>query len=997
MRTQLTAAAHAAKGSRPNASGPALDTIPGGPSTAFDIDPRSTTSSIEFGWVNTPGDADWYRMPVTAGTQYTIILSGYSSASGGGPALPAPLVRVYDASGQLIGSGTGGAGQNASYTYTATSHGSVFVSAEGANGATGRYSTLVVSSSTPTQPPPPAPPPSTIDTVPGDASTTSTVAIGGAISGRIDSAREQDWHRVELRAGVLYAFELDSSSGPGSAGFDPYLELRNASGVVVEFNDDDLGSTGLDSRLTYMPTSDGTFYLAAQDFLDGIGDYRLTATTTPLSNVRSAIDWGTKVAGNVVTVFFIGGGETHDGYPTVAWNAYEKGRAMAALQTFADITPLTFVETGSSAGATFRLALTTGMLDGFGQFDAPGEVYAGLGIFQRDAPGWDEAGGGGLEAGGLGFATLVHEFGHGLGLAHPHDNGGTSTLMPGVNGPFDSFGVQSLNQGVFTVMTYNDGWPLGPDGAPTGTSFGYQRGPMALDIAVLQTKYGANLGQRAGDTTYVLPGANGQGTSFAAIWDGGGIDTIAHDGSGPAYINLQSATIDYSATGGGVVSRVIGVQGGLTIAAGVLIENARGGSGADTIDGNAADNTLFGRDGADTLFGRAGSDLLAGEGGDDVLWAGAGGDRAFGGGGRDLLAGEDGDDVLWGGEDDDRIYGGPGADQLVGEGGFDVLWAGEGDDRVFGNDGIDLLVGEEGRDELWGGEGHDRIYGSAGVDQLIGEGGDDELWGGTEDDFLYGYAGDDLLFGETGADLLFGDQGADLLVGQAGDDTIWAGSENDRGFGSEGADLLVGEGGADELWAGSEDDRVFGGAGADLLVGEAGDDVLWGGSEDDRVYGAEGRDQLVGESGDDVLFGGTGDDQIFGSDGADLLVGEDGADQLYGGAGADTLNGAAGDDVLVGEGGADRLTGGAGADVFVFRFASDSPASGHDTIEDFQRGLDTLDLRGLRTGAADALSIETRDGSTFVTLDQGGDGTADFVVVLAGLTGLTTAEVLFVT
>ena len=76
------------------------------------------------------------------------------------------------------------------------------------------------------------------------------------------------------------------------------------------------------------------------------------------------------------------------------------------------------------------------------------------------------------QPGGFSFITLIHEFGHGHGLAHPHDNGGHSGIMHGVvhrrrrpstdytNGDYD------LNQGVYTMMSYEDGWQTSPYGQP---------------------------------------------------------------------------------------------------------------------------------------------------------------------------------------------------------------------------------------------------------------------------------------------------------------------------------------------------------------------------------------------------------------------------------------------------------------------------------------------------------------------------------------------------
>ena len=50
----------------------------------------------------------------------------------------------------------------------------------------------------------------------------------------------------------------------------------------------------------------------------------------------------------------------------------------------------------------------------------------------------------------------------------------------------------------------------------------------------------------------------------------------------------------------------------LHMIAALLIENATGGSGNDTITGNSADNCLIGNAGADTLNGGTGSDTLYG-------------------------------------------------------------------------------------------------------------------------------------------------------------------------------------------------------------------------------------------------------------------------------------------------------------------------------------------------------------------------------------------------
>ena len=106
----------------------------------------------------------------------------------------------------------------------------------------------------------------------------------------------------------------------------------------------------------------------------------------------------------------------------------------------------------------------------------------------------------------------MHELGHGLGLAHPHDNGGGSTIWPGVTGPFNSYGTNNLNQGIFTVMSYNDGWDQVQDPLGIGlTTYGFVGGPMAFDIAAIQYLYGANMSYHTGGDTYTLPDVNAPG------------------------------------------------------------------------------------------------------------------------------------------------------------------------------------------------------------------------------------------------------------------------------------------------------------------------------------------------------------------------------------------------------------------------------------------------------------------------------------------------------
>jgi serralysin len=347
-------------------------------------------------------------------------------------------------------------------------------------------------------------------------------------------------------------------------------------------------------------------------------------------NPVEGVDWGTKLPGYWITYHFADPVDD-DMAPTEqlhgiqfspeTWNGYEKAQAALAFKTFSDITNLQFAEASSDA-SILVLAQGTFLTQPriLGAFGAPGTgETAGQGVFNTAQPEWSDTAGQALEQGGYGFDTLIHELGHGLGLAHPHDTGGgNSPIFPGVTDPFDSSGLFDLKQSIYTMMSYVDGWAKAPEGISTDRSYGWVGTPMAFDIAALQQKYGANMEHRTGDDTYLLPDVNASGTFYACIWDAGGNDTMAYAGIRDATIDLRPASLEFAVGGGGYMSHALGVFGGFTIAHGVVIENATGGAGNDTLTGNHADNHLQGGAGDDVLTGLGGNNRLDGGAGTDT-------------------------------------------------------------------------------------------------------------------------------------------------------------------------------------------------------------------------------------------------------------------------------------------------------------------------------------------------------------------------------------------
>ncbi len=254
-----------------------------------------------------------------------------------------------------------------------------------------------------------------------------------------------------------------------------------------------------------------------------------------------------------------------------------------------------------------------------------------------------------LVKGGFDYMVMMHEIGHALGLAHPHDTGGGSTIFPGVysTGTDDySLGLGDLNQGIFSVMCYNAGWSYFAPYMPK--QYGWQSTMMAFDVAALQYLYGANMSTATGNDVYALSDFAGIGSSYQCIWDAGGWDQIYYGGSYGCMIDLRAATLDPNGSygAGGFISYVYTplAYSAFTIANGVTVDQAYSGSGNDTLIGNEAVNVLFSNGGNDLVFGLSGDDLIWAGDGNDVIYGGAGSDALYGVTGSDRFIGDTGND-----------------------------------------------------------------------------------------------------------------------------------------------------------------------------------------------------------------------------------------------------------------------------------------------------------------------------------------------------------------
>jgi serralysin len=638
------------------------------------------------------------------------------------------------------------------------------------------------------------------------ATTTRTIGLGTNYE-YIEAPNDRDFYAIQLVAGNLYTFTYNGGIFPG----DPrgpgesvgVLGLFNAAGgTLVGLTT----NTGGETTISYFATQTGTYYLRAEPLTnfandpgpEATGGYTIDVTERPLSSLDplDSIDWkssdviDTTLVNGVPTAkvyFALAGenfGERNGALPldSLGWTDVEKAAVMDALKEYTKILGINYEITTNAAEAEFRL-ITTGPGKNYGAYMYPQDpafgTQQGISAYNIGSGGWNLGRGTAdqpaLVKGGFAYAVILHEMGHGHGLAHPHDRGGGSDIMPGVTSASGTLGVFDLNQGIYTVMSYNDAWPRNPAGPSPFTIAGISQGWSgtlgAFDIAMLQKKYGVRPDYATGDDTYTLKDVNARGTYYETIYDTGGTDTIAYVGNRNATIDLLAATLDYTLTGGGAVSFASGIFGGYTIANGVVIENASGGSGNDLLLGNDVANVLSGNGGNDVLSGRGGADTLdGGEGIDTATYVTATAGVRVVMGNNFTGQSNDGDRLISiekvvGSNFADELIGGNGADDLSGGAGNDTISGGNAADILNGDAGADILSGGNDNDVLSGGADNDTLYGGNGIDLLMGDGGADTIFGDNGDDRINGGAGDDMLRGGNGADrFLFGEG--------AGNDTI---------------------------------------------------------------------------------------------------------------------------------------------------------------------------------------------------------------------------------
>ncbi len=575
------------------------------------------------------------------------------------------------------------------------------------------------------------------------------------------------------------------------------------------------------------------------------------------------------------------------------------------------------------------------------------------------------------QLGDYGWDTVFHEMGHALGLKHPHDTGGTYVV------PANQDAME------LSIMSYRSYAGGSVTGGYTNETGGFDQTFMQNDIAALQYMYGANFSgpknniySFSSTTGEMSINGVGQGVPtdnriLRTIWDGGG--HVTYDFSGYA----TNEMIDLNPGKASILSPVqLANLGNGNFAKGEiynalqfgtdtrsLIANVKGGSGNDTIAGNAADNVINAGAGLNYVDGAGGVNTIDYSTSATKVYADIGANSAY----HDTAQQDHLVNIQ-------NVIGTNFGDRMYGTAGDNIFTLGTGQNIVYGQGGSDTVNYSKTSSLLYVDLDAFYVTHDGTIDYLTGI--SNVTGNNTSGDRFYGTAGNNIFTLGTGQNIVYGKGGSDTADYSAGSSQLYV---------DLGAFYATHDGTTDYLTGisnvtgnNTNGDRFYGTAGNNTFTLGTGQNIVYGQGGIDSVnyshaataiyadiYSAGGSGHATHDGTTDYLAGITNvtgsaqNDRIYGTrTGNATLDGGAGNDTIYAFGGGNSVFGGLGDDALVGLGN-DTLTGGAGAD----RFYLQTPGVTADTLTDFSAAQgDHILVRELLFGsymAGDAVSLVT--------------------------------------
>ena len=159
--------------------------------------------------------------------------------------------------------------------------------------------------------------------------TTGEVVVDGSATGVIETRGDQDWFAVELDADTTYRIDLEGLvtvndrfleshlppnvwmafyGNPYTYGVNTYLRgVYDANGDLIPGTTNDNGGYGPDSRVTFTPTANGTYYVAAGAAGNDVGAYTLSVMVPDDFEAGTGTSGAVTVGGSATGEIEVGG------------------------------------------------------------------------------------------------------------------------------------------------------------------------------------------------------------------------------------------------------------------------------------------------------------------------------------------------------------------------------------------------------------------------------------------------------------------------------------------------------------------------------------------------------------------------------------------------------------------------------------------------------------------------------------------------------------------
>lgn len=209
----------------------------------------STTGTPHTDTLSIAGETDTYAVTLQRGILYTLRQNGSSSSNG---TLNDPYLRLFDSNRSLLAQDDdGGTGRDALIQFRPTQTGTYYLSAGSfASGGAGTYQVSV------SQP--------------------SLTEVFPPVSDVLSFPYERDSVNVALTRGVRYQIDLEGADTGRGTLTNPYLRVFDGSGSLLRYDDD--SGVGLNSQLTFTPTTTGNHTLQVAGVGSRYGSYTLSVT-----------------------------------------------------------------------------------------------------------------------------------------------------------------------------------------------------------------------------------------------------------------------------------------------------------------------------------------------------------------------------------------------------------------------------------------------------------------------------------------------------------------------------------------------------------------------------------------------------------------------------------------------------------------------------------------------------------------------------------------------